>query len=277
MAVDLPVIDADGHLQERESDIRKYLEPPWDQRGGGLFPLDQPWDNQLFDTLGQEHIHKSFAPADEVADWLKIMDEHGMEYAMLFPTLSGGISQVWETNWATALARAVNTLLAREYNVHTPRVQAVGVLPLQDPVAAAAELRRAVTELGLPSFELLAAGLRFGLGDPIYDPLWAEAARLGVPLCIHGSRQTSAAVDGDRFRSFAETHCYSFTAGLLLHFTSVLWQGVPLRFPGLKLAFLEIGATWLPYYLDRMDEHWEKRGELEAPHLPRKPSAVFRE
>jgi predicted TIM-barrel fold metal-dependent hydrolase len=171
----------------------------------------------------------------------------------------------------------VNNFFAREYNTVSPRVQAVGVLPLQDPTAAAAELRRAVTELKLPSFEVLSVGLPYGLGDPVYDPLWAEAARLGVPLCVHGSRQASADVGGDRFRTFGETHCYSFLAGMLIHFTSILWNAVPLRFPGVKIAFLEVGATWLPYYLDRMDEHWEKRGEYEAPHLTKKPSALFRE
>ncbi|MEE8223927.1 MAG: amidohydrolase family protein, partial [Alphaproteobacteria bacterium] len=61
------------------------------------------------------------------------------------------------------------------------------------------------------------------------------------------------------------------------NFTSVMCQGVPVRFPNLRLAFLEIGATWLPYYLDRLDEHWEKRGEEEMPHLKQKPSEVFRE
>ncbi len=120
-------------------------------------------------------------------------------------------------------------------------------------------------------------GLPFGLGDPIYDPVWAEAQRLGVPICIHGNRQSSAEVGGDRFRTFGEMHAYSFFAGLLLHFTSVIWNAVPLRFPGVKIAFLEVGASWLPYYLDRLDEHWEKRGEFEAPHLTMKPSQLFRQ
>jgi hypothetical protein len=35
----------------------------------------------------------------------------------------------------------------------------------------------------------------------------------------------------------------------------------------LRFAFLEIGATWLPYYLDRLDEHWEKRAVIEMPLL----------
>ena len=47
-----PVIDADGHVLERQSDIRKYLEPPWNRRNTGLWPSDQPFDTDLFETLG---------------------------------------------------------------------------------------------------------------------------------------------------------------------------------------------------------------------------------
>ena len=57
----------------------------------------------------------------------------------------------------------------------------------------------------------------------------------------------------------------------------MIFQGITVRFPGLRLGFLEIGATWLPYWLDRMDEHWEKRGEFEAPLLKQKPSELVRQ
>src|SRR5262249_32296146 len=62
----------------------------------------------------------------------------------------------------------------------------------------------------------------------------------------------------------------------LLQFTSMICQGVPVRFPKLRLAFLEIGATWLPYYLDRLDEHWEKRAQYEMPLLKGKPSELVK-
>jgi hypothetical protein len=57
----------------------------------------------------------------------------------------------------------------------------------------------------------------------------------------------------------------------------MIFQGVPERFPRLRLAFLEIGCTWLPYWLDRMDEHWEKRGKIETPRLKQPPSQSVRE
>jgi predicted TIM-barrel fold metal-dependent hydrolase len=52
---------------------------------------------------------------------------------------------------------------------------------------------------------------------------------------------------------------------------------VPVRFPKLRLAFLEAGASWIPYWLDRMDEHWELRGDVESPLLKKKPSDTVRE
>jgi predicted TIM-barrel fold metal-dependent hydrolase len=127
------------------------------------------------------------------------------------------------------------------------------------------------------SFELLSMGLPTALGDPMYDPLYEVAQRLDVPLAVHGNRSSSAEVGAGALRTFAEVHTYTFPAGIFLHFTSMIFQGVPVRFPKLRLAFLEIGATWLPYWLDRMDEHWELRGEFEAPHLKKKPSEVVRE
>ena len=61
-----PVIDADGHVLERQSDIRKYLKPPWDRRNTGLWPSDQPFDTDLFDTLGYPGYKRDLSPAQQV-------------------------------------------------------------------------------------------------------------------------------------------------------------------------------------------------------------------
>ncbi len=271
-----PVIDADGHILERQEDIRKYLEPPWDRRPTALVPSSYGWDTELFGSLGYPEYRK-LTPEQQVDTWHGILDRENIETAVLFPTGSGAVVKIPEPAFAVAVARAANTHFAQEYGARSDRLRLVGVLPLQDPPAAALELRRAVTELGLVGFEVLSQGLPLGLGDPFYDPVFAEAERLGAPLCIHGTRSNFQEVGGDRFKTFNEVHCYTFPASVMLHFTSILFNGVPVRFPKLKLAFLEIGASWLPYYLDRMDEHWELRGEFEAPLLKKKPSDVCRE
>ena len=79
------------------------------------------------------------------------------------------------------------------------------------------------------------------------------------------------------FETFTEVHTVSFPVGIFVQFSNMIFQGVPERFPKLRLAFLEIGCTWLPYWLDRMDEHWEKRGKIETPHLTQRPSDCVRQ
>jgi predicted TIM-barrel fold metal-dependent hydrolase len=273
-----PVIDADGHILEQVADAKKYLEPPWDDRATGFWQGSHPWDTEIHGSLTNREYHDGgLSPEQQLDTWQRIADRENIETAVLFPTGSGHVAYIPEPGWALAAARAMNTHLATDYGSRTSRLRPVGVLPLRDPEAAAQELRRAVTELGLVSFEVLSQGLPVGLGDAIYDPVYAEAERLGVPLCIHGTRSKLEEVGGDRFKTFAEVHTYVFPASVMLHFTSIMYNGVAERFPNLRLAFLEIGATWLPYYLDRMDEHWELRGESEMPHVSKKPTDVFRE
>ena len=119
-------------------------------------------------------------------------------------------------------------------------------------------------------------GLPVALGSSFYDPVYAEAEKLGAVLGIHGSRSNSHEIGASGLATFAEVHAYAFPWVCCCNFTSVVCQGLPVRFPKLKLAFLEIGATWVPYYLDRLDEHWEKRAKHEMPLLKKKPSELVR-
>jgi hypothetical protein len=57
-----------------------------------------------------------------------------------------------------------------------------------------------------------------------------------------------------------------------IQFAGLIYGGVPERFPKLRIAFLECGVGWVPYWMERMDEEWEKRGKVEAPLCKKKPS-----
>jgi hypothetical protein len=46
----------DGHIIEKESDIRKYLQEPWNRRSRRCGPGDQPWDNHMFDSFQSERV-----------------------------------------------------------------------------------------------------------------------------------------------------------------------------------------------------------------------------
>ena len=52
--------------------------------------------------------------------------------------------------------------------------------------------------------------------------------------------------------------------------------GVLARHPKLRVAFLEANCSWLPWLLWRLDEGWEREGDVWAPDVKRPPSEYFK-
>ncbi len=57
---------------------------------------------------------------------------------------------------------------------------------------------------------------------------------------------------------------------MLRQLTAMVFGGIPEMFPKLRIGYLEVGCGWLPYWAERMDEEWEKRGKVEAPLCKKK-------
>ena len=276
MSAVIPAIDADGHILERQEEIKKYLDKRWTGRHSDLWPGGQTWDLEIRGKLEPPCGYVRGLNSKQQRElWGKICDDFEIDKAVLFPTGSGNIAKSQDRAWARDACRAANRHFAADYM--TDRLFPVGALPMNDPQAAAAEIEYATRELGLKGFEVVTDGMPFGLGDPFFDPVFETAEKVGATIGLHGTRHWAHEWGANKLATFGEVHAYAFSAGVILNFTSAICQGLPIRFPKLKLGFLEIGATWLPYYLDRLDEHWEKRAEEEMPLLKKKPSQVFRE
>ena len=96
---------------------------------------------------------------------------------------------------------------------------------------------------------------------------------MNTPLLVHNSRQGPA---GEvRFDTFLLAHTVARPVETLIDCASLMYGGIPEKFPKLRVAFLECGCGWVPYWMDRMDEEWEKR-QCEAPLLKAKPSEYIR-
>jgi predicted TIM-barrel fold metal-dependent hydrolase len=263
----MTVLDADGHVTETQEQVARYLEEPYRRRplSFPFYPWDG-WDRRLLGTLGDA--------GGDAATWLRALDRGGMEAVVLYPTLGLFLSFLRDRDWAVALCRAYNTFLHEEFIRASPRLKAVALLPVQDPAAAAAELRRGVRELGLVGGMLAADGSHV-LGDERFAPIYEEAQRLDTMLGIHASGSHLGGAGVDVFPRFIQAHTCSHAFGQMRQLTSIVLEGIPERFPDLRLAFLEAGCGWAPYWMERMDDEYAKRA-AEAPALKRKPSEYVR-
>ena len=264
----MTVLDADGHVTESYEQLAKYLDEPYRRR-----PLTFPW--YAADGWDRRLVDKFHDWAGNAKQWLEALDRGGMEQVVLFPTLGLFMSFLKDREWAVRLCRAYNTLLYEEFIRVSPRLKAVALLPVQDPEAAAKELRRAVRELGHVGGMLAADGSHV-LGDERFTPIYEEAQRLDVMLGVHASGSHLGGAGVDLFPRFIQAHTCSHPFGQMRQLTSIVFEGIPERFPDLRIAFLEAGAGWAPYWMERMDDEYAKRGEVEAPALRKKPSDYVR-
>jgi predicted TIM-barrel fold metal-dependent hydrolase len=266
-----PVIDADGHIMEEHADLFDHITGPF-----GEMDWHSTWG--LFDADGWMRglARKGKREDPDAEAWVRFQDEQGISLSVVYPTAGLALGMVQLPEWASSLSQGYNDWLADRFTRVTPRVKGVALLAPQDPKAAAAELRRAVTELGFVGGVLPAAtSNRLPLfGSPVYDPIWEEATKLDVPIALHGGVSSNMGLD--RLASFAEVHCMEHPMSQMVHMTNMVFQGMFDRFPDVRVAFLEAGIGWVPYMMDRLDEDAEKFGARLPNPLKKRPSEYLR-
>jgi predicted TIM-barrel fold metal-dependent hydrolase len=114
---------------------------------------------------------------------LRLMDDAGIDMQVLSTTTPG--TQSLPAGEARAFAREANDALSHAVAEHPDRFAAFATLPTPDPDAAAAELERAITQLGFVGAMLFPrTGERYVDADE-FRPIFEVAAELRVPLYLH--------------------------------------------------------------------------------------------
>ena len=295
------VIDADRHVLEPSDLYARYLpekfrgrvriegpnqtvryvdgEPVSDSerrpgRGtqdfGYIFSSSQRWRETFAEALAAK-----FDPASNLRD----MDREGIDVSVLFPTL--GLYIMWRDNidpeLSAAICRAYNSWLAEYCSYDKKRLHGVALIPLQDPARALTELRHAREKLGLVGIFWRPNKLcGRTLSSPDYFPIYEAASELGAVVCVHeGARTVLPQAGADRYSEFGR-HVACHPLEQMLACLNLCADGVLEKFPRLKVAHLESGCGWVPFWLERMDEHWEHESHGSARTTKEKPSFYFK-
>ena len=288
-----PVVDADGHVMEPLSawaGLPEAHRPVVTADAHGLEHVTVGGTEILAVPLGTLarpgsafDDPASFRPladaqpggSDPVAR-LADMDGEGIDQAVLYPTLGLYFSAVEDAETAVGLAVGYNDWLASYCAADPSRLFGAALLPLQDPAAAARELRRAVTHLGFRAgFVRPNPCLGRSLSDRAYDVVWDVAEELGVPIGIHeGSSVILPTLGSDRPFNPLVLHAVSHPFEQMLACAQLMAFGVLERHPGLHCIFLETSGGWAPFWLERLDEQAESFGGY-CPDMKLRPSEYF--
>ncbi len=221
------------------------------------------------DTLFAD-IERRLADFDQLR--LEAMDMAGIDLSVLSVT-TPGVQAAADTSTAIWLAREANDLLAREVQKRPRRYAGFAHLPTQDGATAAAELERAVRELGFKGAHINGQTRGHYLDADMYLPFWERVQDLDVPVYLHPGELA------DKPATFAgrpelDGPVWAWTADTAAHELRLVFAGTFKRFPRLKIILGHMGET-LPYLLWRFDSRWqmEPGKELSRDDLP---SAIIR-
>jgi predicted TIM-barrel fold metal-dependent hydrolase len=286
------IIDADGHVQERYIPWRDLIAEPFKSRAPQVVKDNRGVDFIMMEgRLCPKPMGKgcSFVGAprnrrpepttgmEEPVQRLKDMDLEGIDTAVLFgtsPFLS--LPFVEDKDLAGAIAQVYNNWLADYCKADRRRLKAVALVPIQDPPVAVNELRRSVKELGCVAVATpVHSSSGKNLDHPDLLPFFAEAERLNIPVCVHVGAGDGTAAGIERFDHPFYTHAMTHPFEQMIAVLCVVVGGILEKFPRLKVAFMEAGAGWIPYWMERLDEHYEYL-QPTVPWLTKPPSEYMR-
>lgn len=193
------------------------------------------------------------------------MDANGVDAEVLSP-MPPMLSAQLPAAGMLDLSRHVNEFVAGMVRTNPRRFFGLGMVPLDDPDLAAAELP-AVKELGLHGVELASSVDGRSLGDEKFLAFFQEAERLGLPFFVHGMPSPSDRLPMAAMPSFAVTSDIELTAA------SIITGGTAEKCPGLRMAFSH-GGGGFPLGLPRANYFWggtwdeEPPAEGQAPPIP---------
>lgn len=281
----LGVIDVDFHPMPVPTDpqVADHLPQRWKDHiarfglgamGGGVYPSQREFTHRLdaVDENGRVGVDPALAVS-------QVLDPFDMSAVVLtcpqtYIITNGGANMPHQL--ATSLYRAYNDALGHTWCAHDPRFNA-SITVARDLPGGEREIERCKAGPWGDRYRqvLISPSGQDPLGKRRYWPLFEACEHYDIPLGFHVPGMGRQPTGAGRQNFYAETHA-AFGVLPLALVPSLIFEGVFDRFPGLKIALLEMGWDWVVPFSWRLDATWAKLRH-ELPHLKRKPSEYLRD
>jgi uncharacterized protein len=259
------IIDADAHAADSEPIYRERLPERYRKRRV-IFPADG-FDRSQNGTI--DKVPKS--PSDNLRD----NDIEGIDIQVIYPTTALMLSRIRERDYSICLAQTYNDWIFDWCSIDRNRLKSIAVVPLHvDVKESIREMERAVGKLGALGVTVLTYDRNRHVAHKDFWPFYEECSRQGVAVGVHstGTETFDSAVN---FDNFLYIHTFSHVPEQLAACTAFIYSGLLEVYPELRVAFLESGVGWVPYWMEHMDEEYELR-KFDAPLLKMKPSEYMK-
>lgn len=276
------IVDTDAHVTEGIDDLLEYMDDDYE----GIRRIIADAAHPEHDIYSVAHANPAFIHSEAFGDVYgdrptgtveakkQEMEEFDLDYSILNPTLNLALATVNNDQTAVALMKAYNSWILDQFvdsrdNIVTP----LAIAP-QHPEKAADEIDDRAHEDGVVGIMIPSTGLVPPAGHRYYDPIYEAAERNNLPVLFHsGSGATADIFPVMRkwAETYAEDHAMVHPFSAMWNLTTMLFRGIPERFPEASFVFQEAGIGWIPYTVWRLDDHYLELSD-EIPQLNKLPS-----
>lgn len=227
--------------------------------------------NQL---AGHQDLSAEERKHDDVRRMLWAMDMMGIDHTIMFPTPMLHLSLHPAAEVEVALARAYTRWLTEELLSQDDRIKTLAYLPFNDPEASLRMIEEFGDAPGVVGFMVTSIRYRPVHANE-YAPVYAALEERGLPLAFHAAYNWHEQ-SMTQLNKFISAHALGFSFCNIIHMTNMIVNGIPERFPRLKLLWVESGLAWIPFLMQRLDNEYLMRTS-ECPLLTKMPSDYMRE
>jgi predicted TIM-barrel fold metal-dependent hydrolase len=258
----MSTIDADAHVIENESVWDYMLESERRFRPQVIKPVsgDGSVDYWLIDgrAVPRSNVGKDLpVAAREMSDLnvrIKHMDELNIDLQVIYPTVPI-FPYTRRAEVELALCRSYNRWMADIVKKAPDRFRWVVIPPLLGMERVPEELKFG-KENGACGVFIRGLEADRRLSDPYFFPLYEEASKLDLPVCVHSANGSITMHD---FFIDDSGFC-KFKLAVVGAFHSLVLEGIPKRFPKLKIGIIEVSAQWIPYAIHDLAKRYARRG-----------------
>jgi len=227
--------------------------------GKGGFLLGTPTEPSQIETTPDVRARELL----DLDGRLQAMDLMGVATQVIYPTLF--LAYITDdVKLEIALCRAYNRFMAGVWEKGQGRLRWVVVPPLRS-IDASIEAINVAKAHGAVGLFFRGIERDRTLDDPYFFPVYQEAARLDMPVCVHtgaGCPAFTAIFDVTRSHTFPHTRTLP-----LMAFRNIVANKIPELFPALRFGFIEAGASWVPYVLHALRSVFGGSPEQWGPKL----------
>jgi uncharacterized protein len=227
-----------------------------------------PHEQARLETITEKDCHPC------VALVRRAMDALGLDYQILFPTPMLTLGMTPQDDVEVALGGAFNKWMVERILPQDKRIKGLLYLPFNTPEACEKMVEDYASRPEIIGFTICSTRNK-PVHHNSYMRLYAMIEETGKPLAFHTGFNWSDPSFAQLNR-FISMHALSFPHYNQIHLTNWIINGLPERFPKLKVVWVEAGVAWIPYLMQRLDHEFMMRS-CEAPMLKRRPSDYMRE